>query len=83
MADYKVTDTELTSIANAIRTKGGTSAQLEFPTAFVSAVQNLPSAATLGTKTVTANGTYQASSDSLDGYSAFTVNVPSFDSEAF
>lgn len=24
--DYKVTDTELTSIANAIRTKGGTSA---------------------------------------------------------
>ena len=29
MADYKVTDTELTSIANAIRTKGGTQASLE------------------------------------------------------
>ena len=42
MADYKVTDTELTSIANAIRTKGGTSAQLEFPTGFVSAVQAIP-----------------------------------------
>ena len=42
MADYKVTDTELTSIANAIRTKGGTQAQLEFPTGFVSAVQAIP-----------------------------------------
>lgn len=42
MADYKVTDTELTSIANAIRTKGGTQAQLVFPTGFVSAVQAIP-----------------------------------------
>lgn len=38
MADYLVTDTELTSIANAIRTKGGTSANLSFPTEFVSAI---------------------------------------------
>lgn len=38
MADYLVTDTELTSIANAIRTKGGTQAQLSFPTDFVSAI---------------------------------------------
>ena len=43
MADYLTTDTELTSIADAIRTKGGTSAQLSFPTGFVSAIQNLPS----------------------------------------
>lgn len=42
MADYKVTDAELTSIANAIRTKGGTQAQLEWPTGFVSAVQEIP-----------------------------------------
>lgn len=41
MADYKVTDTELTSIANAIRAKGETQAQLEFPSGFVSAVQSL------------------------------------------
>lgn len=33
--------------------------------------------ANLGTKTITANGTYDASSDSLDGYSQVTVNVPS------
>lgn len=38
MADYLVTDTELTSIADAIRTKGGTSANLSFPTEFVSAI---------------------------------------------
>lgn len=31
---------------------------------------------TLGTKTITANGTYNATADSLDGYSSVTVNVP-------
>ena len=33
--------------------------------------------ATLITKTITSNGTYNASSDSADGYSSVTVNVPS------
>ena len=46
MADYLTTDTELTSVANAIRTKGGTSASLVYPTGFVSAIQNLPSGGT-------------------------------------
>lgn len=41
MADYLVTDTELTSIANAIRTKGGTSASLEFPQEFVQAINDI------------------------------------------
>lgn len=36
-----------------------------------------PGTAALGEKTITANGTYNASSDSLDGYSSVTVNVPS------
>lgn len=49
MADYKVTDTELTSIANAIRTKGGTQAALEFPTGFVSAVQAIPTGGNIET----------------------------------
>lgn len=35
------------------------------------------SSATLITKTITANGTYNASSDGADGYSQVTVNVPS------
>lgn len=43
MANYLTNDTELTSIANAIRTKGGTSAQLTYPTGFVTAIQNIPS----------------------------------------
>ena len=38
MAEYKVTDTQLTSIADAIRTKGGTEAALTFPAGFVSAI---------------------------------------------
>lgn len=42
MADYLVTDSELTSVANAIRTKGGTSSSLEFPTEFVTAIQDIP-----------------------------------------
>ena len=41
MSNYLVTDTELTSIANAIRTKGGTSESLSFPTEFVSAIGNI------------------------------------------
>lgn len=36
-----------------------------------------PPAATLGTKSITTNGTYNASSDSLDGYSSVTVTVSS------
>lgn len=43
MANYLTTDTELTSVANAIRTKGGTAANLIYPTGFVSAIENIPS----------------------------------------
>ena len=35
-----------------------------------------PTPAVLGSKTIVANGTYLASSDSLDGYSEVTVSVP-------
>ena len=41
MADYIVKDTELTSIANAIRTAGGTSSLLTFPNGFINAVNNI------------------------------------------
>lgn len=43
MANYIVSDTTLTSIANAIRTKGGTSASLSFPTEFISAIAAIDS----------------------------------------
>lgn len=77
MSDYKVTDSELISIANAIRTKGGTSSPLAFPNGFTSAVEAIPAGGSsiLISKSITANGTYNASSDNADGYSAVTVNV--------
>lgn len=70
-------DSDLTSVANAIRTKGGTSAQLAFPNGFVSAIGDIPTGGTLITKTITENGTYSAEDDDADGYSEVTVNVPS------
>lgn len=39
MAYRKVDETSLTAVADAIRAKGGTSGQLEFPDGFVSAVE--------------------------------------------
>lgn len=43
LVDSTQLDTDLTSVANAIRTKGGTSAQLAFPAGFVSAIGDIPS----------------------------------------
>ena len=39
MAEYLTNTTDLTSVANAIRTKGGTSAPLVYPNGFVTAIQ--------------------------------------------
>lgn len=41
MADYLVTDTELSAVADAIREKGDTSAVLEWPNGYVSAVEDI------------------------------------------
>lgn len=41
MSNYLVDGADLTSVAAAIRTKGGTSAQLQFPQGFVDAVGNI------------------------------------------
>ena len=41
MADYVVSEESLSTVANAIRTKGGTSAQLAFPAEFVSAIEDI------------------------------------------
>lgn len=57
MANYKVTDTELTALADAIREKGGTSAALEWPSGFISAVNALPSGGGEGKHFVTTTGT--------------------------
>lgn len=41
LVDSTQLDADLTSVANAIRTKGGTSAQMAFPNGFVQAIQNI------------------------------------------
>ena len=43
LVDSTQLDTDLTSVANAIRAKGGTQGQLAFPSGFVTAIQNIPS----------------------------------------
>lgn len=49
---YLVTDQDLTAIADAIRTKGGTSAQLAFPAGFVSAIGDIQTGPAAHTVTV-------------------------------
>lgn len=78
MSDYKVTDTQLSSIADAIRTKAGVSSQLAFPSGFISAVQAIPTGSCVYvSKTITSNGEYDPTDDSADAYSHVTVSVPS------
>lgn len=44
MSNYIVDGADLTSVANAIRTKGGTSGALSFPNGFISAVEAIETA---------------------------------------
>lgn len=55
LVDSTQLDVDLTSVANAIRTKGGTSASLAFPADFVTAIAAIPSGggASFGTGTIT------------------------------
>lgn len=79
LVDSTQLDTDLASVASAIRTKGGTSAQLAFPNGFISAIESISGGGTasLISKNITANGTYSAEDDNADGYSDVTVNVQS------
>ena len=42
MATLTTTNAELTSIANAIRAKNGTSLSLAYPAEFISAIEDIP-----------------------------------------
>lgn len=61
LVDSAQLNADLTSVANAIRTKGGTSAQMAFPAGFVSAVEAIPSGGGTGTIEINTNGTYDVS----------------------
>lgn len=66
LVDSTQLDADLTSVANAIRTKGGTSAQLAFPADFVSAIGDIP---TGGYTPVNTTLTFQNSSNSAGALS--------------
>lgn len=65
LVDSTQLDADLTSVANAIRTKGGTSASLAFPAGFVSAVEAIPAGGG-GVKTGTFTPAERTTSVSID-----------------
>jgi len=79
LVDSSQLDSDLTSVANAIRTKGGTSSQLAFPSGFVSAISNIPTGGSTPTGTkqigITQNGT---TTEDVTNYASaeITANVP-------
>jgi hypothetical protein len=70
-----VDDNCFKDIANSIRYKTGGSANY-YPTEMANAINNISGSANLGTKSIIANGVYNALDDSLDGYNSVTVAVP-------
>lgn len=65
-----------TAIANAIRSKLGVQTTYT-PSEMAGAIGEISGGGSdLGTKTITTNGTYNASDDNFDGYSQVIVNVP-------
>ena len=83
LLNYIVDGADLTSVANAIRTKGGTSAELVFPTGFISAVQAIQTGIVpTGTKqvTITQNGTV---TEDVTNYAnaQITTAIPEYNGE--
>lgn len=74
LVDSTQLDADLTSVANAIRAKGGTSASLAFPADFVSAIAAIPtgggSSAETGSFVATTSDTLTISVTSLHNYLA-------------
>lgn len=76
MAQYYTTsEAELTSVANAIRSKGGTSAALEYPSEFVSAINAISTGVESVTVTQTLSSGTEIGSIDVDGTST-TLYAP-------
>jgi len=77
MANVFVQNSTLQAIANAIRSKLGVQDTYK-PAEMPAAIESISGggSATLIEKSISANGTYNASSDSADGYSKVVVSVP-------
>lgn len=79
MANYLTNDTDLTKVANAIRTKSGTSAPLEYPDEYVSAIEAIyiPKIEASKNHTVNSSGTTTITPDSTyDGIGQVNLTVP-------
>ena len=76
--DVDKLDADLTSVADAIRSKGETSGSLAFPDGFVSAVEGITSTEIVEPNiepiTIKENGVYQAE-EGIDGYAPITVEI--------
>lgn len=66
MTVYRTNDTDLKKVADAIRTKGGTSANLTYPDGYVTAIQNIQ------TGTDTSDATLNSSGQMLSGVTAYS-----------
>lgn len=84
MSDYLVTGTELTGIADAIRTAGGTSASLSFPSGFTSAIAALSGGGSSSVTTAEWNSSpfliYEADTPDcyyVESFSEFTISAVS------
>lgn len=73
MSKAIITESLLTDIADAIRSKLGSS-DTYTPAEMAAAIGQI--ASTLIAKTITQNGTYNPADDNADGYSSVTVNIP-------
>ena len=69
MANYIATDTDLEAVADAIRNKGGTSADLEFPHGFVDAIDAIETGGSGSGATVVASGTFT-------GNGSYSISIP-------
>lgn len=67
LVDSSQLDSDLTSVANAIRTKGGTSASLAFPADFVSAIAAIPTGSSV-------TGYGDPYTMMMHGYGSYTVS---------
>lgn len=75
--DYLVTDGELTDIADAIRAKGGTSAQLSFPNGYTTAIAAIPTGINpSGTINITSAGTTDVTNYAVASVAAGTEGTP-------
>lgn len=80
LVDSTQLDADLASVANAIRTKGGTSAQLAFPNGFVNAIGDIPTGSTMLKRGVLRPDAELVASRSFDQYvvADLGLTIPSY-----